>query len=297
MLGFHSDIFAGPEFDHLPSLMRVYREMVRGIEWRQSVFYTHEMLRASVAALLGSLLLPSADKLGKRLISEKTPDNVQVFDDLGDILSEAKFVFVVRDPRAVIHSMQQVGARAAAKERVAPAGRDLLADLDWINRSTSAGDCFAARNPGRCIVVHYETLVSRPEETLGGVCRFLGLKFDPQMLRTDQKNEYVQPVLDRSGYVWYTPEMYNSAVDPSRSSAWEQGLGRGVALLVEDYFARRSYACHEPYALRPASRRHRLTYLTTAARYRVGSRLRAAKATTVRRMHRLATVARVLRST
>lgn len=41
------------------------------------------------------------------------------------------------------------------------------------------------RYPGRALIVRYETMVSRPEETLHQVCDFLGEAYDPAMLTMD----------------------------------------------------------------------------------------------------------------
>jgi hypothetical protein len=295
MLGIHSDIYGGPEFDHLPAVMRLYRAMVRGLEsGRQEAFYSREALVSSMSAFLGSLLLPCADRVGKRFLSEKTPDNVLVFEELALLFAEARFLFVVRDPRAIINSMQQVHARAVRKGVASNLGGDILDDLYWIDRSTAAGDRFASENAGRCLVVHYEEVVSAPEAALRDLCHFIGVDFDRKMLETDIINEHSQAVIEKDG-VWYTADMYNRPIDKSRAEAWDGALSRDVARLVEDYFARKRYACHARYALRPGSTRTRLRYLAMLARQRAAMRLRAAPAAIVDPFGDLMRAVRVLR--
>jgi hypothetical protein len=295
MLGFHTDVYAGPEFDHLPGLMRLYRQMVQGIASRQSVYYTRDDIRQYFSTFVSCLLLPTADRLGKRLVSEKTPNNVHVFDDLADVFGDAKFVFVVRDPRAVLYSMRQVGSRATAAGSVVHVGGDALLDLDAIDGSVSAGDRFATSNPERCYVVHYESLVSEPDAVTRDLCRFLGIGFQPTMLETERKNEDVQAVLDKSGYVWYTPEMYNSAIDPARSAAWQRGLDHTLAVLAEDYFAQKRYACYERYALKLAARPQRLRYLVAIARHRCRASVSATRTAFRGRLGQLSRAWRLLR--
>jgi hypothetical protein len=296
MLGLHSEIFAGPEFDHLPGLMRLYRQMAGGVEsGRQQAFYDHEMLRASLSAFIESLLVRSADDLGKRLVSEKTPDNVLVFEELAAVFPEARFVFVVRDPRAVVHSMREVDARAAAKGQPSMVGHDLLADMEWIDRSTAAGDRFAARRGARCVTIHYEDLVSQPESTARALCAFVGVPFEENMLATELRNEHSQPIIEKDG-VWYTPDMYNRSIDASRRGAWVGVLPPSTALVIEHYFARKRYTCHGPYGLRVGSRNTRLRYFAARAARGPRKRLFSVRAAFARRLSQVSAALRMLRS-
>ncbi len=69
-----------------------------------------EVDRRVRAFIEGFLLRDSS--VGHRYVSEKTPDNVFVFSPLLELFPEAKFILVLRDPRAVIHSLHKVAIEA-----------------------------------------------------------------------------------------------------------------------------------------------------------------------------------------
>lgn len=84
------------------------------------------------------------------------------------------FILLLRDPRGIFRS------RVAEKD-------DLVDRLKfhkkWIKRYAS----FARRRKGRCLVMHYEDLVTAPEESMRKICGFIGIEFLPEMIAPESK--------------------------------------------------------------------------------------------------------------
>ena len=106
---------------------------------------------------------------GKRLIVEKTPNNVFSWERLTEAWPRARFIFLLRHPAAIADSLERWHGepRAAVIERV----RVYTAKLEEARSNL----------PG--LTVTYEDLVTDPAATVRRVCEFLGVPFEPQMLR------------------------------------------------------------------------------------------------------------------
>jgi hypothetical protein len=126
---------------------------------------------------------------GKRLVGDKTPAYARHLPTLHALWPTARFVHLIRDGRDVCLSAihwQKPGKLLTrlptwAEDRVTTAalwwewhvrrcresGRDLGPDLYWELR--------------------YEALVARPAEACAGLCAFLGLPYEPAMLRFHER--------------------------------------------------------------------------------------------------------------
>jgi hypothetical protein len=116
MLDCHEEIYGGPEFLHIPDIVRVRSKLHASIarKWIDLIC-SYEQVDKMTAAWIEDFLLPLADAQRARFFSEKTPENVLVFPQLIELFPKARFIFVVRDPRAIVSSLLEVGARARAK--------------------------------------------------------------------------------------------------------------------------------------------------------------------------------------
>ncbi len=116
MLDSHPLIFGGPEFLHIPDLLELRKKFHYSISVDYiSVFCSKDEVDRFLVSWVESLFLPLADKENCDLYSEKTPENVLVFSEMIEIFSQSHFIQVIRDPRAIVSSMQQVKRRAVQK--------------------------------------------------------------------------------------------------------------------------------------------------------------------------------------
>ena len=109
------------------------------------------------------------EQTGKDTVVDKTPGNVFVWERLAECWSEARFIFLLRHPAAIVDSL----ARAWPSRRRPRIEHQVLGYALAIER---ARESLAGQ------VVRYEDLVSRPERTTREVCDFLALPWEPQML-------------------------------------------------------------------------------------------------------------------
>ncbi len=125
---------------------------------------------------------------GKSRWGQKTPRFVRHGDLLKATYPAAKFIHLLRDPRAVTLSLMRSNLH---RSNAYFGARRWLMDV-------GAGRNLKAAYPDDVLEVRYEDLVSEPEATLRTICDFLSLPFDATMLDYDQTGtrEY-QPIFDQ----------------------------------------------------------------------------------------------------
>jgi hypothetical protein len=159
-----------------------------------------------------------AEKQGKPRWGNKTPRFVRYGDLLKRAFPGARFVHVVRDPRAVANSLVR-----SVVHRSTP----LHAARRWV-RDTGAGRGLARRYPGDCLEVRYEDLVASPEEVLRSVCGFLDVPFSDRMFSYREHAEE-----SGSAYHGGIHARLRQPADRSRAEAWKTELSARAVALVE----------------------------------------------------------------
>lgn len=109
---------------------------------------------------------------------------------LRSLFPKAQFLHIVRDPRDVACSYRDVMNLASQSpyRPNLPVNFEQIAQ-QWIeNVSSVRMTCGHMPAWQRC-VIRYEDLVNSSGETLSGICRWLGLEFEAEMLRFNEKNK------------------------------------------------------------------------------------------------------------
>lgn len=165
-----------------------------------------------------TLLAHWARSRGKGRWGEKTPHNIFYVDVLADMFPDAQFVHVVRDPRAVVQSMNASSYYS---------GETVFNALNW-RKSIRHGTrlCRDHLRSDQHLTVQYEALVRRPEPTLRAVCAFLSESFEPQMLRFYETAER-----DMAGQI-RTPSIA-SPVTEEAVSKWRERLVPAAVAIIE----------------------------------------------------------------
>lgn len=127
-----------------------------------------------------AILATYAEKHHVKRIGEKSPRHYECLGLLKERFPQAKFIHMIRDPRAVVLSLMN-----------APFGSDRIGNSCNIWQEAIYVHCQYADTLGseRYRVVKYEDLVFQPEETLKQICDFLNLEFSSQMLQFDRRKE------------------------------------------------------------------------------------------------------------
>ena len=121
-----------------------------------------------------------AQKHNKVICGDKTPSFIRKLDLLLDIYPDAKLIHIVRDGRDVYLSLKKIEEPSAASITVA--------SFEWrIKLSLIRRAIMKYRD--RTMELRYEDLLCYPEKTLKGVCDFLGVSFETEMLSFHQTSE------------------------------------------------------------------------------------------------------------
>jgi protein-tyrosine sulfotransferase len=105
----HSQIYGGPEFDHIYTTLKLYSNYKNGVEVtkRQKHYYSEKEVLQRFRTLLNDFLSTKLNQEKVTYLSEKTPSNLLVFHQLKEIFPKSKFIWVIRDPRANLFSFKK----------------------------------------------------------------------------------------------------------------------------------------------------------------------------------------------
>jgi Sulfotransferase family len=109
---------------------------------------------------------------GKKIIVEKTPGNARAWQRLAACWPKAKFIFLLRDPADILTSAIEARPDRDCEET----SQIVLNLIDGVEQARVALDGHEVR---------YEHLVTRPEHTIASLCAFIGVAYEPRMLRYD----------------------------------------------------------------------------------------------------------------
>jgi LPS sulfotransferase NodH len=157
-------------------------------------------------------------KTGKQIWGQKTPRFVRYGQLLKRAWPNAKFVHIVRDPRAVVSSLIRSDQHRS---------NAYFGARRWL-KDVTAGLDLQQQFPGDVMLVQYEDLVREPEQTLQRVCEHLGVAYEPGVAAAEgnETKEYGS---------WYTNAhaLLNRPPDPDRIDHWRKQLTPRQLRLVE----------------------------------------------------------------
>lgn len=204
--------------------------------------------RIEPAELITQLVISYAERVGHggaaRWI-DHTPNNIRYFAQLAETFPTARFVHLVRDPRAVAASLKPLDWGPNHSQTCA---------TFWLQQ-ISFGLAAEASLGERIHRIRYEDLVERPESTMEPLCRFLGLDFSSATLQGDG---FAVPRYTRSQH-----RLVGQPPARARAHAWEQALSKREIELVEtaccDLLPYFGYSPATRGNARPISRMERLS--------------------------------------
>jgi hypothetical protein len=106
---------------------------------------------------------------GKQHLVCKTPNDVFIADRIAECWPDARFIFLLRHPAAILESRQALGAKIDPEQNV-----------ELIQSYCEALETARRAFPG--LTVRYEDLTADPAGVTREICEFLGVPWEPEML-------------------------------------------------------------------------------------------------------------------
>lgn len=186
-----------------------------GADWPAAADYvrsleTHRIFRAAryeidptlaYPDLVRSFLEQRRARAGKAFVGATVHRHL---DRLLRIWPDARFLHLARDPRDVARSCIGMGW----------AGNVWTGVERWIEAETLWARLSVLLEKDRFLELRYEKLIVRPEEELGRICDFLGLRWSAEMLEYGARSSYERP-------------------DPTLVEQWRRTLSTREIQLVE----------------------------------------------------------------
>ncbi|XP_047740975.1 protein-tyrosine sulfotransferase [Hyalella azteca] len=115
-------------------------------------------------------------------LCNKDPFTLKSAGYLSQLFPNAKFIFMIRDGRATVHSI--------ISRKVTITGFDLSSYKQCLQRWNSAVQTMNQQceelGPERCLAVHYEQLVLHPRSTMEAVLEFFDLPWDENVMHHEE---------------------------------------------------------------------------------------------------------------
>ncbi|MDP9343430.1 MAG: sulfotransferase [Actinomycetota bacterium] len=170
-----------PRIAHFPNETGVLRGFFRWLEdgVQASTDRKAEVGRRFVSGWLDAYRRTT----GKPRVLEKTPPNVHVMNWVLACFPDAQFIHIVRDPRAVVSSMQEAREARLGRATVEQGARF------W---NTLVGEALRKGGrmpPGRYLQVRYEALLARPTAEFGRILEFLGEPAEPLLAFVERETD------------------------------------------------------------------------------------------------------------
>lgn len=163
------------------------------------------------------------DAEGKARWGDKTPLYIEILPELAKMFPDSLFIHLVRDGRDVAKSYQ-------ATDWIGPWLHDNT--REW-SRAVECHWRWAQSDlRARILQIRYEDLVLETEATLRQICRFIGEKFEPQMLSWEQKVDEQVPARERDVHA-----KLKTKVGAEGVARWEREMSARETFVAEAFMA------------------------------------------------------------
>ncbi|NWZ10734.1 TPST1 sulfotransferase, partial [Agelaius phoeniceus] len=183
MLDAHPDIRCGEETRVIPRILAVKQMWARSSKEKirlDEAGVTDEVLDSAMQAFLLEIIVKHGEPAP--YLCNKDPFALKSLTYLARIFPNAKFLLMVRDGRASVHSM--------ISRKVTIAGFDLNSYRDCLTKwnraiETMYNQCMEVGFQ-RCMLVHYEQLVLHPERWMRTLLKFLHIPWNQAVLHHEE---------------------------------------------------------------------------------------------------------------
>lgn len=183
MLDAHNAVRCGEETRVIPRLLAMRSTWSRSVKERirlDEAGVTDQVLDAAVRAFLLEVIVGHGEPAPR--LCNKDPFALKSLSYLSHIFPKAKFILMIRDGRAAVHSM--------ISRKVTISGFDLTSYRDCLTKWSGAvetmfNQCLSAGEE-RCLPVRYERLVQSPQSEMKKLLHFLDLPWDASVLHHEE---------------------------------------------------------------------------------------------------------------
>ncbi|MBD3308010.1 hypothetical protein GF339_16330 [candidate division KSB3 bacterium] len=155
----------------------------------------------------------------KTIWGQKTPRLIRFAQELKQCYPRARFIHIIRDPRAVVNSLIASDTHRSSAYHGAQR---------WVH-DVNRGLELKRQHPEAVLEVSYEALVTHPTQTLRTICAFLKVDFADEMLHyyEDSKTDF------SSKFFHDMVQNLDKPPDPSRIERWRTTLSARQVRLIE----------------------------------------------------------------
>lgn len=146
---------------------------------------------------------------------DHTPNSIKNFDVLITMFPEAKFIFILRDPRAVYASVKNLDWGANTPLRLGEIWNEYL-NLYLLLKK---------RYPNKVTLVKYEAIVSNPKQHIKALCEYADITYEDIKL---EGKGFTIP-----GYTASQHKLVGKKVSPSQIEKWKEELTSRDVLIIE----------------------------------------------------------------
>lgn len=179
MLDAHPDIRCGEETRVVPRILQMRQQWKRSAKESmrlQEAGVTDEVLDEAIASFILDIVVHHGQPASR--LCNKDPFTLKSAGYLSKLFPNSKFLFMVRDGRATVHSI--------ISRKVTITGFDLSSYKQCLQRWNSAVQTMNTQcedlGPKRCLPVFYEQLVLHPKDWMKKILDFLEVSWDDSVL-------------------------------------------------------------------------------------------------------------------
>lgn len=217
MLSQHPTVYAGPEFDLMPAVASLHRDICGRVQsGRVSQLTDEESVNRASSDFVLSLFRDKLNTEGVTHFSEKTPSNSLVFSELLTFLPKSKLILVLRDPVDIERSMKAVVERYKAADKSPPAEiKQITSRVRTIAMHQHRG--LLAVDSNQLLVVHYEDILADKVRSAKRICEHIGLEYHSSMVMLDGV-QFEPP--ENDDQLWYTRDQLSAGICQKRLSSY-----------------------------------------------------------------------------
>ncbi|KAM5192538.1 protein-tyrosine sulfotransferase 2 isoform 1-T4 [Mantella aurantiaca] len=246
MLDAHPDVRCGEETRIIPRILAMRQAWSKSGSEKMRLDeagVTDRVMDAAVQAFILEIIAKHGEPA--KLLCNKDPFTLKSSVYLSKLFPSSKFLLMIRDGRASVHSM--------ITRKITIAGFDLNSYRDCLTKWNKAIEIMYAQcleiGERKCLPVYYEQLVLHPKQTMQAIINFLGIPWNDAVLHHEE-------LIGKPGGVSLskTEKSTDQVMKPVNLEALSKWVGKLPADIVEDMpriapmLARLGY---DPYANPP----------------------------------------------